>query len=57
MKECETELLQNEPPGSQSADSLPQRRPWQAPRGEIVEVAVATRFAGGLGGDGVACHS
>jgi len=57
MKERETELPQNEPPGLQSADSLPQRRPWQAPRGEIVDVAVATRASVGFGGDGVGCHS
>ena len=41
----------------QSAERTADRREWQPPRGEIVDVASGTR-AGVLGGvDGVSCHS
>lgn len=39
------------------SERTPSRREWQPPKGEIVEVASATR-SGVLGGiDGVSCHS
>jgi len=57
MKERAAELQEKEQPGRPPVDSAPQRRPWQAPRGEIVEVAVATRVNGGGLGDSSNCHS
>jgi hypothetical protein len=57
MNQREGELQENAPPQRPTADSAPQRRAWQAPRGQIVEVAVATRVNGGGLGDASNCHS
>jgi len=57
MNQSELESRENAPQQGPAADSVPQRREWHAPQGQIVEVAVATRGGGGPGGDGSGCHS
>jgi hypothetical protein len=57
MEQREAELQEKDTPRCPPADSAPQRRAWQAPKGQIVEVAVATRVNGGGLGDASNCHS
>jgi hypothetical protein len=57
MSQREGELQESVPPQHPTDDSAPQRRAWHAPKGQIVEVAVATRVNGGGLGDASNCHS